>query len=81
MAAGFRAHVEEVLRGRSYKLPCPTLLLCGEHDTTGAAKRTMTEWSEREGLPLHIISNAAHNVTWDNPGEVNAAISEFLEHL
>lgn len=81
MAAGFRAHVEEVLRGRTYKLLCPALLLCGEYDTTGAAKRTMQEWSQKEDLPLRLIPHAAHNVTWDNPTEVNAAISEFLETL
>lgn len=81
MAAGFRAHVEEVLRGRDYKLPCPALLLCGEYDTTGAAKRTMTEWSQQESIPLRLIPNAAHNVTWDNPTEINIAISAFLDEV
>lgn len=81
MATGFRAHVEEVLRGRTYTLPRPALLLCGEHDTTGAAKRTMLEWSRQEDIPLQFIPNAAHNVTWDNPTEVNAAIGKFLDEI
>ena len=79
MAQGFKAHVEEVTRGRSYKLTCPVLLLCGERDTTGAVKQTTTKWSRREGISLQWIPGAAHNVTWDNPEAVNRAISNFLE--
>lgn len=79
MAQGFKAHVEEVARGRSYRLTCPALLLCGEHDTTGAVRQTTTTWSRREGIPLQWIPGAAHNVTWDNPEAVTKAIGDFLE--
>ena len=51
---------------------CPTLLLVGNHDHAGSAKRYDREWSHRRNLPLHIVPHSGHNANTDNPTFVNA---------
>ncbi|ORO47335.1 alpha/beta fold hydrolase [Streptococcus oralis] len=59
-------------------LKCPVILLLGENDKVGKVSQYTREWHKREGYPLHIIKNAAHNSNQDNPDEVNDLIRKYI---
>ena len=59
----------------------PVLLMMGDKDRTGKVRVYTRQWAQNTGYPLRIIGNAAHLCNCDNPDEVNAAISGFLECL
>ncbi|WP_251198600.1 alpha/beta fold hydrolase [Anaerotardibacter muris] len=80
-AHGFRVLAEAVEADRPYQIDCPFLILCGEKDGAGSARRYNRAWEERTGNPIHWIPNAGHNSTCDNPEFVNAAIENFLDDL
>ena len=75
---GFRILAQAIEKDRPYKLDCPCLLLCGEEDRAGSAKRYNRRWAEREGLPLLWIPKAGHNSNCDAPERVNALIEDFI---
>lgn len=75
---GFHALAEAVEADRPYRIDCPALIICGEMDKAGSAKRYNREWEAREGYPIHWIEGAGHNSNTDRPDEVNAAIEAFL---
>ncbi len=78
MGLGYAGFLKE---NRDIKINCPVLLLVGESDVTGKVRQYNEAWHAREGYPLHIIENAAHNSNIDNPERVNALIDEFLSTL
>lgn len=75
---GFRIIAQAVEKDLPYQVDCPALLLCGEQDRAGAAKRYNRRWHERSGIPLIWIPQAGHNANADQPDLVNSLISQFL---
>ena len=57
------------------------IMICGEEDRAGSAKRYNRAWEAQEGTPVHWIENAGHNSNCDNPTEVNAVIEGLLDSL
>ena len=78
-AHGFRVLADAIGPNRAYPIPCPILLICGEKDMAGSAKRYNREWERRAGIPVHWIEGAGHNSNTDAPETVNHLIKEFLE--
>lgn len=77
-AYGFRMLAQAVEQDRAYRIDCPVLLLCGEHDQAGSAKRYNVSWNRIAGLPLLWVPGAGHNSNVDNPAFVNAQIESLL---
>jgi 3-oxoadipate enol-lactonase len=63
------------------KINVPTLILVGEHDalTPVSAAKSMNEKIRQS--ELHVISNAAHLSSLENPEEFNKYLSGFLRRL
>lgn len=78
---GYRILAEAVKARPEYEIPCPALLLCGEKDAAGSARRYNRRWAREEGLPLKWLKGAGHNSNTDAPEEVNRLIEEFLLKL
>ena len=49
---GFRILAEAVEAKTEYPISCPGLLLCGEKDGAGSAKRYNRCWAKQDGYPL-----------------------------
>lgn len=77
-AHGYRVLADAVEEGRRYELRCPTLLICGEKDGAGSAKRYNRVWAQKEGLAIEWIEGAGHNSNTDNPARVNELIERFV---
>lgn len=77
-ACGYRALAGAVEAGRAYRVDCPTLLICGEHDAAGSARRYNRAWARRTGLPIEWVAGAGHNANVDAPEAVNALIERLL---
>lgn len=80
-AHGFRVLAEAIEADRAYNIDCPVLLICGDKDKAGSARRYNREWTKRTGLPLKWIAGAGHNANTDAPDETNALIERFIESL
>lgn len=80
-AHGFRVLAKAVEADRPYKSGCPVLIICGEKDGAGSAKRYNREWEKRTGIPVHWIEGAGHNSNTDRPDQVNALIEQFIEGI
>ena len=78
-AHGFRTLAAAVEASRPYAIDCPALLVCGEEDAAGSAKRYNRAWAKRTGLPIEWIAGAGHNSNTDAPDQVNALIERFVE--
>ena len=65
---GFRIVAEAVEAGRTYDIQCQALLICGEKDGAGSAKRYNRAWNRQDGLPLVWAPGAGHNSNTDAPG-------------
>ena len=78
---GYRILADAIEADLPYRIDCPALLLCGEHDKAGSTKRYNRRWAIAEQLPLSMIPNAGHNSNTDQPEAVNAAIDDFLLRL
>ena len=76
---GYKALSQEIEKNKTYKLECPTLLICGEKDRAGFITRYNQQWAEKEGNPICWVEGAGHNANCDNPAEVNLLIEAFLE--
>lgn len=78
---GYRALATAVDSATRPDTPCPTLLICGERDVAGSAKRYNRAWSRRTGVPVHWVAGAGHNANADDPRTVNALIEAFVASL
>lgn len=78
---GYRVLAEAVEAKRSYEIDCPAMLICGEKDAAGSARRYNRAWSKHTGLPTYWIQNAGHNSNTDAPDEVNTLIEQFVKML
>lgn len=75
------AYGEFLNRKETAKFDFPVLLIVGDSDNTGYVKKYNQKWAEKEGYPLKIINNAAHNSNVDNYEEFNYAVAKFLSKL
>ena len=75
---GSRILAEAMESGCAWKIPCPALLICGEKDRAGSAKRYNRKWHEKTGVPLAWIPDAGHNANTDAPDAVNRLIGEVI---
>lgn len=76
---GYRMLANAVALNRPYEIPCPCILICGEHDRAGSAKSYNKRWAKTEGLTIHWIPNAGHNSNTDCPDEINQIIEDFCQ--
>lgn len=75
---GFKMLADAMEADRPYEIDCPALLICGERDEAGSAKRYNKEWAREEKLPIKWISGAGHNSNTDEPQLVNSLIEAFI---
>lgn len=75
---GFHMLAEAMEWDLPYEITCPALLICGEKDKAGSAKRYNREWHRRSGLDIAWIPNAGHNSNTDQPEMVNELIERFV---
>ena len=75
---GFAGFIPEICE---LDIKCPVYLMVGEHDKTGKVMTYNKKWHEKEGFPLYIIDNAAHNANDDNPQRFNQLLDQFLHAL
>ncbi|MCI8351075.1 MAG: alpha/beta hydrolase [Oscillospiraceae bacterium] len=78
---GFQMLAEAMEAGLPYEIDCPALLLCGRQDRAGSTRRYNRAWHKHSGLPLVWLENAGHNSNTDQPEQVNALLSQFVESL
>ena len=78
---GYRIFAQAVEAQPDYPISCPALLLCGEKDAAGSAKRYNRRWAELDGHRLVWIKGAGHNANADAPETVNGLIDDFLHTL
>lgn len=78
---GFRMLAEAMEANLPYRLPCPALLICGEHDRAGSTKRYNRAWHKKTGIPIEWIPGAGHNANTDRPDHVNALIEAFINRI
>lgn len=78
---GFRMLGDALASDRKYEPHCPVILICGEHDRAGSAKRYNKAWAKETGYPIRWIQNAGHNSNTDQPEEVNQIIESLFLNL
>lgn len=78
---GYKMLADAVNAGYTYDINCPVLLICGERDMAGSAKRYNEQWVKHEGHRMVWLKDAGHNSNTDKPEEVNRLIEEFVEEL
>ena len=78
---GMRMLADAMAADLPYVIDCPAVLICGEKDRAGSAKRYNRRWAEKEGLPIRWIEGAGHNSNTDRPDEVNAVIRDFVRSI
>src|SRR3954452_2942142 len=65
-----------------YRLPVPTLLICGERDTIGDIAAGTQAWARREALAEHaVIPGAGHVSNLDNPEAFTEVLEAFLGRI
>ena len=78
MYIGFAGFIPEI---SEMNIKCPMWLLVGELDKTGKVMAYNKMWHKKEGFPLYIIEEAAHNANDDQPQQVNELLNTFLQAL
>jgi len=69
------------LRDQIAQINKPALILAGADDVVTPPSDAESIKSRIKGARLEVIADAAHNLTSERPGEVNAAIDKFLGEL
>lgn len=78
---GMKMLAEAMEKDLPYEIKCPALLICGEKDMAGSAKRYNKAWNKETGIPIAWIKGAGHNSNTDKPDEVNELIEELVEQI
>lgn len=78
---GYKMLAEAVLANLPYEVDCSALLICGEKDKAGSAKRYNLRWAAQTGFPLVMIPHAGHNANTDQPEMVNNLIDDIINNL
>ncbi|MBV9892626.1 MAG: alpha/beta fold hydrolase [Chloroflexi bacterium] len=63
----------------AYRLPCPLLIVRGEHQD--GRRRRLCEWAARDNADYVIIPDAGHLSNMDNPRAFNKRVLEYVEHV
>jgi pimeloyl-ACP methyl ester carboxylesterase len=66
---------------RVQDIKIPTLIIVGTEDVSTPVKYAQYLHNKISGSKLAIIEDATHNVATEKPGEVNRAISEWLDTI
>jgi pimeloyl-ACP methyl ester carboxylesterase len=74
----WRATVSFVHPAAGYRSPVPLGLVRGADDRTGNIASAMARWAAAEGVDEHVIPNAGHVVTWDDPPAASRALLGIL---
>ena len=64
-----------------YHVPCPLLIVRGEHDSAGAIRQQAPIWAARDGADYTVIPAAGHLSNMDNPAAFNERVLGFLERV
>ena len=64
-----------------YEIKCPAMLICGEKDKAGSAKRYNKVWHKDSGIPIHWIKDAGHNSNTDKPEIINQLVEDFVKNI
>jgi pimeloyl-ACP methyl ester carboxylesterase len=60
------------------KIPCPTLVLCGRHDSWRSPEQHV-EWAyDIPGVVFEIVEDCGHMAPWEKPAEVSAVLRRWL---
>lgn len=78
LGAGYAGFLKE---NCDLTIPCPALILVGEHDRTGKVKKYCVQWHKMTNIPLVVIPDAAHNSNFDNFERVNQEIDTFVSQI
>lgn len=78
---GYRILAQAIEEKAEYPIACPVLLLCGEKDMAGSAKRYNRQWAKQDGHRLVWIKGAGHNANTDAPDTVNRLIEAFAHQI
>lgn len=78
---GMKMLAEAMEKNLPYEIKCPALLICGEKDMAGSAKRYNKAWNKATGIPIAWIKAAGHNSNTDKPDEVNGLIEKLITQL
>jgi 3-oxoadipate enol-lactonase len=66
----------------NYRLPVPTLLVCGQFDDIGDVARDSRAWARRDALAQYAeIPRAGHTSNLDNPEAFTAVLEAFLRRV
>jgi hypothetical protein len=66
----------------NYRLPVPTLLVCGEFDGIGDVARGSRAWARRDALAEYAeIPGAGHTSNLDNPEAFTKILEAFLRRV
>jgi 3-oxoadipate enol-lactonase len=66
----------------TYRLPVPTLLVCGEFDGIGDVARGSRAWARRDALAEYAeIPGAGHTSNLDNPEAFTRVLKAFLRRV
>lgn len=63
------------------KISVPTLVLVGEHDTITPPAAAKAMHDRIQNSKMHVIGNAAHMSSMENPNEFNEHFVKFLKNL
>ncbi len=80
--AGLECLTNDSGLGQDYRIPCPTLIACGESDKAngGMMPKAAKPWASRQPNARHVaIPHAGHSAHQDNPVSFNAALLDFLD--
>lgn len=78
---GYRMLAEAIEADLPYRIDCPALLICGEIDRAGEAKKYNRAWAKRTGIPIEWIPEAGHNSNTDRPDLIDPLIEKFVASL
>lgn len=78
---GMKMLAEAMEKDLTYEIKCPALLICGEKDMSGSAKRYNKAWNKETGIPIAWIKDAGHNSNTDKPDEVNWLIEKLVGQI
>ena len=66
----------------AWRVPVPTLLLCGTEDRLAGTRKELPAWSDRDpGCSFALVPQAGHASNQDNPEGFNALLLEHLERV
>ena len=75
---GMKMLAEAIEKDLPYEIKCPALLICGEKDMSGSAKRYNKAWNKETGIPIAWIKDAGHNSNTDKPEMVTSLIEKLV---